>query len=104
MLTPFELIIPQNLHEALSQYAQLGKECRILAGGTDLLVEIHAGHADPGIVMDIKHLDELKGFEYSLENGLVIGALTTHHQLEKSHVVKTLYPALFECKIGRAHV
>lgn len=96
MLTPFELYMPKSLNEAISQYAELGNECKILAGGTDVLVEIHGGHKSPACLMDIKNLPELKGLEYTPENGLVIGALTTHHEVEKMPAAKSFYPALVE--------
>ena len=96
MLTPFELLMPGSLQEALLQYSSLGKECRILAGGTDVLVEMHSGHASPACLMDIKNLPELKNLEYAADKGLTIGALTTHRQLETLPVIKTAYPALFE--------
>jgi len=96
MLNEFDLIIPETLDDALTQYAELGCKCKILAGGTDVLVEMHGGHRAYDLLMDIKNLRELKGVEYSPEKGLVIGALTTHRYLETLPVIKQLYTALYE--------
>ena len=96
MLNKFELFIPETLEEALTQYALLGKRCKILAGGTDVLVEMHSGHKSYELLMDIKKIEELKGVEYTPENGLVIGAATTHRYLERWPVIREVYPALYE--------
>jgi CO/xanthine dehydrogenase FAD-binding subunit len=95
MLNPFELLIPSTLHEALAQYAPLGSRCKILAGGTDVLVGMHGGRTYD-CLMDIKGLEELKGVSYSPEAGLSIGALTTHRHLERLPLIKELYTALFD--------
>lgn len=96
MLNKFDLLIPQTLEEALTLYAELGSKVKILAGGTDVLVEMHGGHKAYPLLMDIKNLKELQGVEYTPENGLVIGALTTHRSLERHPIVREIYPALFE--------
>jgi len=95
MLNKFELLTPLNLKEALNIYAELGSKCKILAGGTDVLVEMHGGRIYE-CLMDIKNLNELKGVEYSPIRGLVIGALTTHRELERLPIIKKLYPALYD--------
>ena len=79
MFNAFELLSPKSLDEAISFYAKY--DCTILAGGTDIFVEMHAGKEIP-CLMDIKQIDELKGIKWSVTEGLHIGAL----------------------KIGRAHV
>ncbi len=96
MLNQFELLMPETLDDALSLYEQYGSECNILAGGTDILVEMHGGHKVYPLLMDIKKLGELKGIRYSPETGLEFGALTTHRELEVYPLVKELYTALQE--------
>jgi CO/xanthine dehydrogenase FAD-binding subunit len=46
--------------------------------------------------MDIKQLEELKEFSYVPGQGAVIGALTTHHFLDRSPMIRQYYPALYE--------
>jgi len=96
MLNQFELYMPASLQEALDQYEALGQSCKILAGGTDVLVEMHGGHKSYGCLMDIKKLDELKGISFDPLKGLVIGALTTHRELEMMPLLKAKYTALQE--------
>lgn len=87
--------MPTTLNDALTQYAELGNRCKIMAGGTDVLVQMHGGRIY-NCLMDIKNLEELKGVEYSPENGLVIGALTTHRVLERMPLIKEVYPGLYD--------
>ena len=96
MLNKFELLMPYRLDEALNQYAESGGKCKIVAGGTDVFVEMHGGDKAYSLLMDIKNLGELKGVEYTPEKGLVIGALTTHRCLERLPVIKEVYPALYD--------
>ncbi len=96
MLNKFDLLMPATLQEALDQYAELGRQCKILAGGTDVLVEMHGGHKKYECLMDIKNLVELKGLAYAPGKGLIMGALTTHRELEMMPVVKEKFTALFE--------
>jgi len=96
LLNKFELLMPETLDEALDLYEQYGNRCKILAGGTDVLVEMHTGHKEYPLLMDIKNLDELKGIRYCPETGLEFGALTTHRELEINPIAKELYTALQE--------
>jgi len=95
MLNKFKLLVPADLNEALAEYAELGGKCKILAGGTDVFVEMHGGKTYD-CLLDIKNLEELKGVDYTPENGLVIGALTTHRTLERMPLIKKIYPALYD--------
>ncbi|MHB1394084.1 MAG: FAD binding domain-containing protein [Clostridia bacterium] len=94
MLNAFVLLTPETLEEAIKLYAE-HDACKVLAGGTDVFVEMHEGKEYP-ILMDIKQLKELKGLSWSDDKGLCIGALTTYAELERSEVVRKLYPALID--------
>lgn len=94
MLPQFEYIRPNTLEEAVSCLAEL-KSSRILAGGTDVLVQMRAGSSEPGVLVDIKKLDVLKKWGFS-EEGLIIGALVTHRELECSALIQKKYPILHD--------
>lgn len=94
MLNAFELLTPKTLDEAIQMYVD-HDECKVVAGGTDVFVEMHAGKQYP-CILDIKQIQELKGITWSDEDGLCIGALTTFADLERSEAVKKYYPALLE--------
>ncbi len=68
---------------------------RVLAGGTDLMVQINArvGVDRIGHVLDIWNVGELRGVERRDEK-LVIGALTTYSELIQSPLICDFFPAL----------
>lgn len=95
---------PRSLPEA---YALLAASAhRPMAGGTDLLVLITGEIGEPpGRVLDIWHLDELRGIRVE-SNALVLGALTTYTELRRSPLVAEFLPALAEAAatIGAAQI
>ena len=49
---------PQTVDQAISLLAGAEGNPRVLAGGTDLLVQLRAGFIDPELIVDIKQIDE----------------------------------------------
>ncbi len=90
----FEYFKPTGLKEAVSLLSAHQKTA-ILAGGTDLVVEIKGGQAAPDVVVDIKGLSELAGISFD-GNVLRIGGLVTFTQLLQSEVVRQFFPVLQE--------
>lgn len=93
MLRPFELSLPKTLDEALETYERLGTDCKIVAGGTDVFVEMHSGKFEPKQIMSIIAVKELEGIREENDN-VVIGPLTTHNEVDKSPLIQTLFPGL----------
>ncbi len=58
---------PESVESAVSLLANGAREPRVLAGGTDLLVQLRAGMIDPDLIVDIKNIRETR--EISVENG-----------------------------------
>jgi len=99
------VVSPRSLAEALT-LLQGAPDMRPIAGGTDLMVQITGELAPPPArVLDIWHLDELRGI--AIDDGwLTIGALTTYTELRYSDEVRASLPALAECAatIGAAQI
>ena len=95
---------PRSLAEA---YRLLGAAAyRPLAGGTDLLVQITGELGEPpDRVLDIWHLDELRGIRVE-SNALVLGALTTYAEIRRSPLIAEFLPAFAEAAatIGAAQI
>lgn len=87
-------LVPSSLGEALSLLSQ--ENVTILAGGTDLMVQSHAGRVTFNqTLMNIRRLPELRGI--SNEKGFLrIGALTTITELRDSSMIAELAPVLVE--------
>jgi len=77
----FEYIRPSSLPEALVQLAQGGDGAKLMSGGHSLLPMMKLRLAAPGTLIDIAGLPELQGIMIG-KSEVVIGAATTHAQLE----------------------
>ena len=74
----------------------LGDQGAILAGGTDLLALMKDDVVAPKRLVNIKHVDGLRGVTFQPGNGLRIGALTTLQEISESGKDLSAYPALTE--------
>jgi carbon-monoxide dehydrogenase medium subunit len=85
---------PKTVGETLSLLAKHGAEAKVVAGGTDVMVDIKYKE-EPGCLVNIK---KLPGMTTIQENGssLRIGALVTIHELELSPLVREKLPVLWE--------
>lgn len=84
---------PLTLAEAYRALGERGGATRILAGGTDLMVQMNARQLRSAEFLDIWRLDELRGISED-GNHLRIGALTTYTELIGSPLVRSHAPAL----------
>jgi len=91
----FQLFRARDSRHAIELLAQHGPEARLLAGGTDLLVELKSAARAPRIVIDISRAADLKSITLS-DRGLEIGALATHAEIERRDLVRNMLPALAE--------
>ncbi|MFD5795513.1 FAD binding domain-containing protein [Streptomyces diastatochromogenes] len=88
MIPPaFEYTRPASVDEAVRALADAGEEAKILAGGQSLLPLLRLRLAFPELVVDIGRIPELRGVR---EDGdtLVIGAMTTHHEVVRDPLVR----------------
>ena len=90
---PCQFFAPQKIEEALEILARYGKEIKVLAGGTDLLVQYYDRLYEINSWLDLKNILELKKIRIS-QNQMTIGAMVTHTQLEKSEDIKKYFPVL----------
>ncbi len=70
----FEYHTPRSLEEALSLLDKQREEANVLAGGTDLIVQMKGGRVHPSRIVDVKKIPELNRLEWSEDEGLHIGA------------------------------
>jgi aerobic carbon-monoxide dehydrogenase medium subunit len=89
-----EYFEPRSVSEALSVLAKHGAEAKIIAGGTDVMVDIKFKE-EPGGLVNIKKIPGLSGIS---ENGagLRIGPLTTIREIETNTLVRDKLPVLWE--------
>jgi carbon-monoxide dehydrogenase medium subunit len=94
MIHDFTYLKPGTLQEALSMLAEHRDECKIICGGQSLLILMRQGLVVMEYLVDIKGLVVLSYITYDEEEGLKIGATTTHRTIEKSELIKQKYPIL----------
>ena len=80
MQSEIELHRPANLAEALTLLAQYGPDGKLLAGGTNIVVELRDGHHNCKSLVDLSHLKELRGISQP-DGHIVIGGGTTITEL-----------------------
>jgi xanthine dehydrogenase iron-sulfur cluster and FAD-binding subunit A len=93
-MRPFEYIAVKTIAEACGVLAEHGADARVLAGGTDLLIEWRrASKKLPKVVLDISRVAELGGITEA-DGSLTIGPLATHADLQRSDLVEKSAPLL----------
>jgi CO/xanthine dehydrogenase FAD-binding subunit len=92
-LKAFDVIAAADSRHALALLAEHGASAKVLAGGTDLLVELKSAASTPRLLVDISRAADLKRIAVT-EEGLRIGALATHSAILRSTEIRDLAPAL----------
>jgi len=102
---PFEYHAPKSLQEASQLVAQFGSDGKILAGGHSLIPLMKLRLAAPRHLIDLGRIPNLSYIRQEREK-LLIGAMTTHFQLESSELLRNRCPLLPETarEIGDAQV
>ena len=94
--TAFDYQAPATLEEAISLLAGDPDGAKVLAGGHSLIPAMKLRLAQPQLLIDIARI---KSLAYIREEGnqILIGATTTHYQLESSDLLKQICPLLPGC-------
>ena len=92
---PFEYHRPQSLREAIGLLAEHGEDARVVAGGHSLIPMMKLRLAKPERLVDLQDLSELRGIR-SEPGTLVIGAMTTQHELITSDLLAAGCPIIRE--------
>ena len=97
----FEYLAPRTLEQAV---AALGAEdAKILAGGQSLVPMLNFRLLAPSLLVDITRIPGLNNVD-DWDGGLRIGALTRHHALETSPLVRDRFPVLHAAMAEVAHL
>jgi carbon-monoxide dehydrogenase medium subunit len=91
----FEYHAPASLEEAVELLSRYGDEASLLAGGTDLIVNMKQRLVQPKHIISIKNITELLGVE-ARRNGIHIGAATKLRTIERSDLIRERLPILRE--------
>ncbi|MCH8952595.1 MAG: xanthine dehydrogenase family protein subunit M [Proteobacteria bacterium] len=99
---PFEYHRPASLAEATGLLAELGEDAHVLAGGHSLIPMMKLRLAAPEHLIDLQDIAELKGIARTDGEGggeIVIGAMTTQHELIASDELARAVPLIREAAL-----
>src|SRR2546425_12166076 len=86
---------PETLQGAITLLAKATGDARVLAGGTDLLVQMRADVVDPELIVDIKKIPETRSITEE-KGGWRIGAAVTGAELKEHARLKKAWPGVVE--------
>lgn len=95
-MTELRYLAPHTLDEAIGAFAAAGSAARILAGGTDLLVQMRSGAVKPGLIVDIKKIAELTTITETTDGGFRIGAAVSGMALAEHPRLGKVWPGVLE--------
>ncbi|MFE2750891.1 FAD binding domain-containing protein [Actinosynnema sp. NPDC059335] len=84
---PFDYVAPTSVAEAVRALAEAGEDAKVLAGGQSLIPVLRMRLAAPTAVIDLSGLTELVGV-HDEGDSLRIGAMTTHHEVQRDPLVR----------------
>ena len=100
----FDYLEPTTVAEACALLKRHGSEAKVFAGGAHLTILMKQGLYQPKALVNIKKIPELRGIKFDANEGLTIGALVTHHEVETSALVKEKFPVLCEAEREVANI
>ncbi len=86
---------PETLDAAVALLTAATGDARVLAGGTDLLVQLKTDMIDPGLIVDLKRIAEMRVIKKSAD-GFVIGAAVSGAELKEHPELKKHWPGIVE--------
>lgn len=92
----FDYAAPRTVAEAVSLLAEKGDRGRVLAGGTDIIVQIRENRRDVDLLVDVKNIPEMNELAYDAERGLRLGAAVPCHRVYEHADVARAYPGLID--------
>ncbi|WP_456710980.1 FAD binding domain-containing protein [Bradyrhizobium sp. USDA 4452] len=89
-------VAPRTLDEAIGAFAAAGSAARIMAGGTDLLVQMRSGLVRPGLIVDIKKIGEMTEITETADGGFRVGAAVSGMELAEHGRFGKVWPGVLE--------
>ena len=95
MMKDIRFVSPTSVDDAVAELSKANGNARVLAGGTDLLVQLRSGRLRPELVVDVKRIPELMAI--SNEGGAFkVGAAVAGAQLDEHESFGKTWPGVME--------
>jgi CO/xanthine dehydrogenase FAD-binding subunit len=95
-LQALDYAAPQSVDEAVALLSQHGDQARVLAGGTDIIVQVREGRRNVALLVDIKGIPDVNQLSYTPGQGLVIGAAVPCYRIYEHADIAAAYPGLID--------
>jgi carbon-monoxide dehydrogenase medium subunit len=92
----FDYFAPADVAGAIDKLHAYGDEATVLAGGQSLIPLMKLRLSAPAVLIDLGRLPDLMGIDHQDDDVLVIRALTTERQLERSEIIRDRAPLIAE--------
>lgn len=92
----FEYIDAKTVSEAVALLDEKGDNARILAGGTDLIVQAREGRRSLDWIIDIKSIPDVNELDYDSNTGLTLGAAVPCYKIYADDAICNAYPGLVD--------
>ena len=100
----FVYLEPTTVAEACALLKQHRGDAKVFAGGAHLTILMKQGLYRPKALVNIKKIPELRGIKFDSGEGLTIGALVTHREIETSALVREEFPVLCDTEREVANI
>lgn len=100
----FDYFSPRSVVEAIDLLKEHGGQARLLAGGTNLMVQMRQRAIEPRVLVGLKKIAGLNRIEYDPRKGLTIGAMALLADVAAHPEIKAHYPAIAGAAAGTATV
>jgi carbon-monoxide dehydrogenase medium subunit len=95
-LQAFDYVAARSVDEAVSLLARHGDQARVLAGGTDIIVQVREGRRQVQLLVDVKGIPEASQLTYDASQGLTIGAAVPCYKIYADEGIAMAYPGLVD--------
>lgn len=92
----FEYIDAKTVSEAVALLDEKGENARVLAGGTDLIVQAREGRRSLDWIIDIKSIPDVNVLDYDSGTGLTLGAAVPCYRIYADDAICNAYPGLVD--------
>ncbi|MFQ5946601.1 MAG: FAD binding domain-containing protein [Anaerolineae bacterium] len=93
-LPRFEYVAPRTVAEVCDALAKYGSEATLMAGGTDLIIQMRRREVVPRYVVGLKNVPELDFIRAEPSGSLTIGAMATSWSIQSSPIIRQRYDLL----------
>jgi carbon-monoxide dehydrogenase medium subunit len=95
-LKEIDYAAPTSLAEAVALLASKGQRARVLAGGTDIIVQLREHRRELDLLVDVKGIPEANELTYDFVKGLRLGAAVPCYRIYEHPLIAKAYPGLID--------